>query len=76
MKSYIKTKKELAENLRFARKRAYLTQQDVADKLEIDRSTYAYHEAGKAIPNIFTLIKLTEIFNVDISYLIYRRKIF
>lgn len=50
--------KKLRENCGF-------TQQQVANILNIDRSTYAYYETGKTVPDINTVIKLSKIFNVS-----------
>ncbi len=46
------------------------TQQQVADALNIDRSTYAYYESGKTTPDINALIKLARIFNVSFNDLL------
>ena len=43
------------------------TQQQVADALNIDRSTYTYYETAKTTPDINTIIKLCKIFNVSYS---------
>lgn len=40
-----------------------LSQQQVADKLKIDRSAYTYYETGKVLPNISRLLQLSKIFN-------------
>lgn len=42
---------ELHRMLREKRKRANLTQQQIADKLSISRSTYARYESGRSTPN-------------------------
>lgn len=41
------------------------TQQQVADVLSIDRSTYAYYETGRTSPDIDTVSKLVRIFGID-----------
>lgn len=41
-----------------------LSQQQVAQVLNIDRSTYTYYETGKTIPSINTIVKISHIFNV------------
>lgn len=63
--NYIKSKEELAENLKFIREFRELSQQKVADRLSIDRSTYSYYETGKTEPSFITAIKLVEIFDVE-----------
>ncbi|MBR1779062.1 MAG: helix-turn-helix domain-containing protein [Clostridia bacterium] len=55
----------LALTLKRLRENCGYTQWQVADALNIDRSTYAYYETGKTVPNINTIIKLSKIFNVS-----------
>ena len=59
----------LADNLRLLRKNFKLTQQEVADILGIDRSTYTFYEAGKSTPSKENIVKLCDIFNVTVGYL-------
>lgn len=65
MRKYIHTQKELGENLKLIREKLDLTQKDLAKILCVDRSTYAYYEIGKTMPNIFYLIKLSETLEID-----------
>lgn len=60
----------LSEMIRKLRENSGLTQQQVADVLNIDRSTYAYYEIGKTSPSINTMRKLTKMFNVSYETLI------
>ncbi len=60
----------LADNLRFLRKSFKLTQQEVADILGIDRSTYTFYEAGKSTPTKENMVKLCDIYNVTVGYLL------
>ena len=55
----------LASKLRFYRIQSELTQQQVANQLNIDRSTYTYYETGKSLPTLETFIKLARVFNVS-----------
>lgn len=48
----------LRKNLKYLRESCQLTQQQIANALYIDRSTYTYWECGKITPSIH---KLTEI---------------
>lgn len=66
MFNYIQSKEELGKNLRSKRERRGLTQQEVAEKLYVDRSTYAYYETGKTEPSVGTLIQLSEIFGISV----------
>lgn len=50
--------------LKYYRENCDLSQQQVAQALNIDRSTYTYYETGKTIPSINTLIRISRIFNV------------
>lgn len=68
--SYIETKKEFAENIKYVRESLDLPQQKVADRLGIERSTYAYYETAKTEISVFHLIKLENIFDVYIENLI------
>ena len=54
--------------MQYIRKWHKYSQQEIVDYLWIDRSTYAYYEIMKTIPDIFTLIKLREFYNIDICY--------
>lgn len=63
--NYVKSKEELAENMKFIRKCRELSQQKVANKLGVDRSTYAYYETAMTEPSFLTAIKLVEIFDVE-----------
>ena len=51
----------VAENLKNIRKEHKLTQQDIANVLGIDRSTYAFYETGKTTPSVNTLYKLYKV---------------
>lgn len=57
----------LAKKLKQLRENCGHTQQQIADALNIDRSTYAYYETGKTTPDVNTVVKLSKIFNVSYS---------
>ena len=57
--------KLLAEKLKFAREWYQLSQQEVADILCIDRSTYSYYELGKTQPSLNNLYKLGCMFGIS-----------
>lgn len=50
--------------LRQCRENAGLTQKQVADALNVERSTYAYYETGTTHPSGSMIIKLARIFNI------------
>ena len=52
------------EIIRKLRKEKHLTQQQVADYLEVDRSTYAYYESGRSKLNIDIIVKLAHFYQV------------
>lgn len=56
--------------LRRLRKENGLTQQQVADYLHLDRSTYAYYESGRTKINIDILIRLAHFFQVSLAMLV------
>ena len=55
----------LAQTLKKLRENCGYTQQQVADALNLERSTYTYYETGKTTPDINTIVKLARIFNVS-----------
>lgn len=61
-----------AGRLRLLRKVCNMTQKQVAQSLSIDRSTYAYYETDKTKPDYETLLRIAQIFNVSIDYLLGR----
>ena len=56
----------LISNLKFYRQNSGFTQQQVADALHIERTTYTYYEIGKTLPNLITLKKLAQIYHVSV----------
>ena len=56
--------------LKFYRHECGLTQQQVADRLKIERSTYNYYETGKTKPDINTLIKIAKVYNISYTKLL------
>ncbi len=60
----------IAERLKAARTQCKLTQQQIADILKIDRSTYSYYELGTIKPSIDALKTLSAVYNVNIEWLI------
>ena len=53
----------LAHNLRTVRRILGISQCEMAEKLDIDRSTYSYYETGKSEPPIYRLKKIIDFFN-------------
>ena len=59
----------LHQMLKMLRLNNGMTQKQVADLLNVDRSTYTYYETGKIKPNVDTLVKLCCIFDVSMDAL-------
>ena len=47
-----------------------MTQQQLADYLHMDRSTYAYYELGRTKPTIEFIIDLSRLYNVSLNTLL------
>ena len=56
--------------LKELRKKYGYTQQNIADKLNVQRTTITNYENGTSEPDINSIKKLAEIFNVSIGYLL------
>jgi putative transcriptional regulator len=61
---------EFSERLKNLRKQAHLTQVDVAEKLGISQQAYASWERGVKKPTQENLVKIAQILNVSIDYLL------
>lgn len=60
----------IGDRLKFFRKDARLSQNQIAALLEIDRSTYSYYETGKTSPSINLLIRISKIYSITLDELI------
>jgi len=60
----------LPSNLRFLRKQKAITQNDLADQLDVQRSMISAYEDGRSEPKLTTLKKLGEILDVGIEELL------
>ena len=61
---------EFSERLKKLRKKARLTQVDIARKLGISQQAYASWERGIKKPTQENLVKIAEIVNVSVDYLV------
>lgn len=61
---------EFSERLKSLRKQAQLTQVDVAEKLGISQPAYASWERGIKKPTQENLVKIAQILNVSVDYLV------
>ena len=61
--------------IRKLRKEKGLTQQQVADHLHLDRSTYAYYESGRSKLNADIIVKLAHFYQVrSLGRSLYRKR--
>ncbi len=60
----------LAQNLNYLRKKNKLSQQGLAEVLELPRTTLGDYERGKTEPNLAMLLKLADYFKVKVDELI------
>ena len=60
----------IGQQLKMLRELNNLTQRQVAEILNIDRSTYSYYELGKTRPDIYMITKLARVYNVSTDYLL------
>ena len=63
--------KPLADKLKELRKNFCMTQDDIAELLDMSRTTFSKYENGAANPPLSVLRKLSVIYNVPIEYLIH-----
>lgn len=63
---------KFCNNLKYLRKSKSITQQELADLLGISRQGYAKYENDLGEPDISTLIKLADYFDVSVDSLIGR----
>lgn len=59
-----------AKRLKELRTESHLTQQELADKFYLNKSSISRYEQGKQMPEIDQLQKLAEFFDVSIDYLL------
>ncbi|MDE6597813.1 MAG: helix-turn-helix domain-containing protein [Clostridia bacterium] len=63
-------KTKIAENIKFYRKQMQLTQEELAAKLCGKKSLISNYENGYSTPDIFTLCKLADIFDITLDELV------
>ena len=61
---------EFAERLKTLRKQEKLTQVQIAEKLEISQQAYAAWERGVKKPTQENLVKIAQVLNVSVDYLV------
>ena len=58
------------ENLKYLRKQAGLTQEQLAEKLDVSRQAITKWESGQSLPDIENLKEISYIFSVSIDSLV------
>ena len=61
---------EFAERLKILRKQVKLTQAQIAEKLNISQQTYASWERGVKKPTQENLVKIAQVLDVTVDYLV------
>ena len=61
---------EIGKKLKEARQMSGLTQENVAEKLNVSRQTISNWENGKSYPDIISVIKMSECYRVSLDYLL------
>ena len=59
-----------SEKLQLIRKSKGMTQEDLAEKLDVSRQAVAKWESGQVYPDISNLIQISNLFNVTVDYLV------
>lgn len=59
----------LCNRLRELREEVELNQEEIANKINVSRSTYANYEIGRAEPSISVLISISNLYGVSTDYL-------
>ncbi len=63
-------KTKIAENIKFYRKQMKMTQEELAEKLCGKKSLISNYENGYSTPDILTLCKLADIFDITLDELV------
>lgn len=66
---------KFSEKVRILRTKNGLSQEELAEKLDVSRQTISKWEAGVSFPEIEKLISLSDIFQVSIDYLLKDKQI-
>lgn len=63
---------KIADNLRFFRKANSLTQEELSKQLGGSKNLVSNYENGISTPDIYTLVKLADIFDITLDELVGR----
>jgi transcriptional regulator with XRE-family HTH domain len=59
-----------SDKLRIIRKSKGITQEELAEKLQVSRQAVTKWESGQAYPDIINLIQISKLFNITVDYLV------
>jgi transcriptional regulator with XRE-family HTH domain len=62
--------KFFADNLKFLRKKAGMSQEQLGEKLALNRGNIASYEKGTAEPRLENVLKIVKLFNIELSDLL------
>lgn len=68
------THNTIGYNIRKLRKQNGMTQEQLAQRLNLKRQTLSNYEIGKRVPDIYELIELSDIFAISLDELVGRNK--
>ena len=68
------SKMKFSENLRQLREKQGLKQKELAEKLEISLRAYQYYERNEREPQLSTLIRIADYFDVSLDELVGRER--
>lgn len=60
----------IGNNLKKLRRENHINQEELAGKLNVKRQTISSYECGKSTPDIYTLIRISKIFQVTLDELV------
>ena len=62
----------ISQRLKELRKLRQMAQADVAARISVSRQAYAMYESGRREPSLECLVRMADVFNVSIDYLLER----
>ncbi|MCC6094706.1 MAG: helix-turn-helix domain-containing protein [Eubacterium sp.] len=60
----------IEEILKAARNRSGMTQEEVAEKIQVSRVTLSHWETGKSLPDILSVLKLSDLYQLSLDVLL------
>ena len=61
---------EIGEKLKNSRINAGMTQEQIAEKINVSRQTISNWEAGKSLPDVINLIKISDLYQISLDDLL------